>query len=193
MSTFQKVQKTCLRPRVPRLMSLAPLGGDPSEVRGRGAQGTWSLASKILRWHVSFAPYQHTTVFFFFLLLNLERASTVKAEVKGMCVMLTRLYFWVWSLVLKDWCVLALSSRLYTACLESKGVQSIFIYGSALLKAVTQESWGVRVYISHILVYYVLFAIQVWRGRCIISSEIYYLMLLPRILARKCCTLFFFQ
>ena len=25
MSTFQKVQKTCLRPRVPRLMSLAPL------------------------------------------------------------------------------------------------------------------------------------------------------------------------
>lgn len=66
MSTFQKVQKTCLRPRAASLMSPASLE-EPASLsagRERRAQGTRSLASKILRRHVSFAPYQHATEFF---------------------------------------------------------------------------------------------------------------------------------
>lgn len=96
----------------------------------------------------------------YFLLLKLEQEQTVKAAVRGKCVRVTDLYFRVSSFVLKDWCVLALSSCPFTACLESKGAQSIFIYGSALLKAVTPESRGVCVYISHILVCYAPFPLR---------------------------------
>ena len=98
-------------------------------MRGRAAQGTRSLTSKILQRHVSFAPYQHTTAFFSFsYTLKAGARAEGKVAVNGMYVTVIGLYCIAWSFVLKDICVLVLSSRLLNNASVSRRELSQFLF-----------------------------------------------------------------